>query len=202
MAYLKKWPLLLLLLSGRCFAQDGQHPDITDVSKVTFVSPGFSYEKRVARLQSLLGHAYMSTSIYLGYSSSLGNMSSIYFDPAIALQYRYYYNSGKRSEKGKRTEMNSLNYIAAVEDLTFSRNAISSSYYIEASRRPMHRFGLVWGLQRNRPKRFSVDFNIGAGCLMARSTSLNDSAEYVTTTEGVFTLLGQLTIGLWLNKKK
>ena len=202
MAYFKKWPLLLLLTSTSCFAQDDRPPDITDVSKVTFVNPGFSYEKRVAKLQSLLGHAYMSPSIYLGYSSSLGNMSSVYFDPAVALQYRYYYNSGKRSEKGKRTEMNSLNYFAAVEDLSFSRNAISSSYYVETTRRPMHRFGLIWGLQRNRPKRFSVDFNIGAGYLVARSTSLDTSGEYVTSNEGVFTFLGQLTIGLWLNKKK
>jgi hypothetical protein len=202
MIYLKKWSFILLLVSADCFAQDDQPADITDVSKVTFVNPGFSYEKRVGRLQSLLGHAYISPSIYLGYSSSLGNMSSIYFDPAVALQYRYYYNSRKRSEKGKRTEMNSLNYIAAVEDLSFSRNAISSSYYVETNRRPMNRFGLAWGLQRNRPKRFSVDFNIGAGYLLARSTSLNDSGEYVTSNEGVFTFLGQLTIGLWLNKKK
>jgi hypothetical protein len=202
MVPLKRWPLILFLTSTSCFAQDDQPPDITDVSKVTFVNPGFSYEKRVARFQSLLGHAYMSPSIYLGYSSSLGNMSSIYFDPAVALQYRYYYNSRKRSEKGKRTEMNSLNYIAAAEDLSFSRNAISSSYYVETNRRPMNRFGLVWGLQRNRPKRFSVDFNIGAGYLMARSTSQNTSGEYITSNEGVFTFLGQLTIGLWLNKKK
>ncbi|HET6996736.1 MAG TPA: hypothetical protein VFI06_17205, partial [Chitinophagaceae bacterium] len=62
-------------------AQDQQNPDITDVSKVTFVNPGFSYEKRIAKLQSLLGHAYISPNITLAYSAALGNMSSIYFDP-------------------------------------------------------------------------------------------------------------------------
>ncbi|HET6994047.1 MAG TPA: hypothetical protein VFI06_03645, partial [Chitinophagaceae bacterium] len=119
-----------------------------------------------------------------------------------ALQYRYYYNSARRAKKGKRTEMNSMNYIAVVEDVSFSRNAISDDYYIETNRRPMNWFGILWGLQRNRPKRFSVDFNIGAGYLSASSTALNASGEFVTSNKGVFTLLGQLTIGLWLNKKK
>ena len=157
--------------------------------------------KKIGKFQALYGQAYMSPSISLGYSMALGNMSSIYFDPAIALQYRYYYNFRSREDKGKRTKMNSLNYIAAAEELTFSKNAISSSYFTEPNRRAMHQFGVVWGLQRNRPKRFSIDFNAGFGYLYAKCTSMDVNGKYVTTHDGLFTLLGQLTIGFWLNKK-
>ena len=200
MARLKKiFTIVLIFLSANCFAQEKS--GLADVSKVTFLNPGLSYEKKIAKFQTLYGQAYMSPSIYLGYSMALGDMSSIAFDPALALQYRYYYNFRSRADKGKRTEMNSLNYIAAVEDLTFSRNAISTSYFTETNRRPMHQFGVVWGLQRNRPKRFSIDFNIGLGYLYASSTSMDVNGKYVTTHEGLFTVLGQLTLGLWLNRK-
>ena len=191
--------IFLIGLSLSCVAQ--QKPGITDVSKVTFLDPGLSYEKRIANFQTLYGQAYISPTIYLGYSSSLGDMSGISFDPAIGLQYRFYYNFRSRADKGKRTEMNSLNYVAAVEDMVFSKNAISDDYLTEENRRAMHQFGAVWGLQRNWPKRFSVDFNLGLGCLYAKSTSYDMYGHYVTSNEGRLTVLGQLTLGLWLNKK-
>ncbi len=103
----------------------------------------------------------MNTSFGLGYSSSLGNTSFIYFDPALTIQYRYYYNYIKREAKGKRTEMNSLNYVCSILQTVFSKENISSSYYPETNQRAINTFGLAWGFQRNFQNRFSLDLNLG-----------------------------------------
>jgi hypothetical protein len=199
--FIKRIPLLLLALTVNHFGNAQEMPDIRDISKVTIFNPGLSYEKRIGKFQSLYGQAFMNTSITLGYSDALGNMSSIYFDPALALQYRYYYNYGKRDARGKPTKMNNLNYVALIEETTFSRAAISSSYVNELDRRAINRIGVAWGLQRNFPKRFSVDLYIGPGYLWARSTSVDYNGYYISTRGEQFTIVGQLNIGIWLNKR-
>jgi hypothetical protein len=47
--------------------------------------------------------------------------------PALALQYRYYYNAARRRAKGKRTEMNSLNYVSALVETDFYKENVSSN---------------------------------------------------------------------------
>ena len=103
---------LCLLVSDYCFSQVKTTADITDITKVAFLLPGISYEKRIGKFQSLYGQAFIHTSFSFSYSSSLGTTSSISFEPALTLQYRYYYNFNKRTEKGKQTAMNSLNYVS------------------------------------------------------------------------------------------
>lgn len=71
--------LLLLHIATHSFSQEQDKSDISDVTKATFLSPGVSYEKRIGRVQSLYAQAYLSTAIYIGYSSALGNTSGIYF---------------------------------------------------------------------------------------------------------------------------
>lgn len=83
----------------------------------------------------------MATSFAIGYSSSLGNTSSIHFDPAITFQHRYYYNY-KGQDKGKRTEMNRPNYLAGILETTFSKGSISSSYLTEKDRRAIMHLAL------------------------------------------------------------
>ncbi|MFI5132166.1 MAG: hypothetical protein ACHQFX_19330, partial [Chitinophagales bacterium] len=165
--------VLLLHFSLICFSQDNEKTVITDVTKATFLNPGISYEKAIGKFQSIYGQAFMNTSFGFSYSSSFGTKAYIYFDPALALQYRYYYNFAKREAKGRRTEMNSLNYVCAILQTVFSKGAISSSYYNETNRRPVYTFGLAWGLQRNFPKRFSLDFNLGGGGVYAKSTTID-----------------------------
>jgi hypothetical protein len=93
--------LLLPLISTHCFSQNIEESELSNVTKATFLNPGISYEKKIGKFQSLYAQAFMNTSFGLGYSSSLGNTSFIYFDPALAVQYRYYYNFAKREAKGK-----------------------------------------------------------------------------------------------------
>jgi len=186
------------------FAQDkgNERMVITDIARVTFLNPGLSYEKRIGKFQSLYGQAFVAPSFSVGYSAALGDLSDFHIDPGMTFQYRYFYNYRNREAKGKRTEMNSMNYIGASEEMTYTKDAVSGSYYAEADRRLMHRFGAVWGLQRNFPGRFSVDFNIGLGYTYAKTTVQDMSGQYVQIGAKEFGIVGQLTLGLWLNKKK
>jgi hypothetical protein len=193
--------LLLILISANCFSQNKENADIRDVTKLTFFNPGVSYEKRIGKFQSLYAQAFMSVSFGLGYSSSFGFTSFIYFDPALTLHYRYYYNSAKREAKGKRTEMNSLNYVCAIVETTFSTRSISSSYYPEKHRRAINTVGLAWGFQRNYQKRFSLDLSFGPSYLSTKVTAMNNTGQYITKNAGQFTTVGQINFGFWLNKR-
>lgn len=192
---------LAITVSTNCFSQNKESADITDVIKATFFSPGISYEKRIGKLQSLYAQVFMATSFAIGYSSSFGNTSYIHFDPAITFQYRYYYNFKRREDNGKRTEMNSLNYLAGILETTFSKGSISSSYLIEKDRRAINVFGIAWGFQRNYPKRFSLDINFGPGYLYTRVTTMNDTGQLITKNTGQFKTVGQINLGFWLNKR-
>ena len=191
----------LFFIAVNCFSQDKEIHDIRDITKLTILSPGFSYEKRIGKFQSLCFQGFMSISASYSYSSSLGTNSSFHIDPALAMQYRYYYNAAKRQAKEKRTEMNSLNYITAVFETVFSKAAISDIYYKEYKVRPVNTVGLAWGLQRNYKSRFSLDLNLGLGCLFAKSSFLGPSAERTSKTIYRVTVPGQFTWGIWLNKK-
>ena len=187
-----------MLASANCFSQNDAKTDIRDVTKLNFFDPGISYEKRIGKLQSLTAQAFLSTSIYIGYSGALGNTSSINVYPALSLQYRYYYNAAKRNAKGKRTEMNSLNYVSTIAEVDFYNEDVSST---EQNRRSLKVVGIAWGFQRNYPKRFSLDLSFGLGYVFSKQTTINDAGEYITENNGVFTNIGQIGLGFWLNKR-
>ena len=197
--HFNKTPFLLLLLaSANCFSQDDTNTDIRDVTKATFFSPGISYEKRIGKLQSLTAQAFLSTTIAIGYSSSLGNTSHIDMYPALSLQYKYYYNVAKRKEKGKRTEMNSANYISAITEIDFYEDPILPEKEIHTQKI----IGVSWGFQRNYPSRFSLDLSFGLGYIFSKQTTINDAGQYITKNIGEFTNVGQIGLGFWLNKRK
>jgi hypothetical protein len=194
--------LFLLIISINSFAQEKMQTDITNITKVTFLDIGISYEKKVAKFQSILGQAFMNTSISIGYSSSSGNTSSIKFDPALSLQYRYYYNYNRRQKKGKRTEMNSLNYLSPTFVTILTKKRISMSHYVENNRRPINTVGVVWGIQRNYNKRFSLDFNLGLGYLFTTASLPDNTGQTIKENIERFSTLGQLNLGFWLNRRK
>lgn len=199
----KIFPILFFLaISTSCFSQEKIHTDIVDITKATFLNPGISYEKRIGKFQSIVGKAFMNTSFIIGFSSSMGIRSSINFDPALSLQYRYYYNYDRRNKKGKRTEMNNLNYLSPTLVTIFSKNRISTDHYFENNRRPINIAGIVWGIQRNYKSRFSLDLNLGLGYLFTTATLPNNFGQTVKENVGKLSSLGQLTLGFWLNKRK
>jgi hypothetical protein len=191
--------LFSTVLTG--FSQDNK-TDVTNVTKVTIINPGVSYETRIAKFQTIYLQGFMNTSGYFSYSSSFGTESAFYFDPAAALQYRFYYNGMKRFEIEKRTEMNSMNYIAIMSEVVFSKARLTTSYIDESNRRAVTRFGIGWGMQRNYAKHFSLDLNMGLGYLISKSTTYDYNGRPSTKTISMPGFMGQLNIGFWLNKKK
>ena len=147
----------------------------------------------------MCARAFLSTSFYIGYSSSLGNTSSIDFYPALGLQYRFYYNAAKRQAQGKRTEMNSLNYLSAIAETSFYKVTVSSDG--EEDLRSSNAFGIAWGISRNYLKRFSLDLNIGLGYVFTKRTTADDLGQYISYNEGAITNVGQIGLGFWLNKR-
>ena len=117
--------LTVMFVTSPAFCQKQTNVDVEKLTRVAFLNPGFSYEDRVGRLQTIYLDAYLSTSAAYSYSSSQGTYSDIYFDPTLLAQYRYYYNAAAREAKGKRTEMNSLNYIGPLFEVVFTKAAMT-----------------------------------------------------------------------------
>jgi hypothetical protein len=192
----------LLLLTTNSYSQNTKEKDITDVFKISFLDPGISFEKKIGPFQSLFTQAFLGVGFEYGYSSSFGSQFDVSADPGANVQYRYYYNQKKRAKRGKRTEMNSLNYLAGIYEMTYTANRIFDTDYEEENRRPIHVFGAVWGMQRNYKKHFSLDLNIGPGYLFATTTTPDDNGKGVKGNGGKFTILSHLNLGFWLNKAK
>ncbi len=184
------------------FSQSKSNVDITQVTKISFLSPGFSFENKLGKSQSFYMNTYLATTAYFSYSSNFGTSSGIYLDPALSLQYRYYYNAARRESKEKRTKMNSLNYISPAFDISFSRNAMTESSFVSERRRPVYSFAFVWGMQRNYQKRFSLDLNLGIGYYFTKGMVEDNSGQLITVNQSDFITTGQLSLGFWLNKRK
>jgi hypothetical protein len=192
---------LLLLATVAAFSQQDE-TDVTNVTKVTIINPGLSYEARIGKFQTLYMQGFMSMSGYFSYSDALGTESAFYFDPAADIQYRYYYNGRKRFEMEKRTEMNSMNYVTVMSEFIFSKMRLTTDYIDESKRRAISRFGVGWGFQRNYAQHFSLDLNLGLGYLLSKGTSYNWNGQLTTKTISTPTFMGQFNIGFWLNKSK
>ena len=192
----------LPLLSVSCvFSQNKLNVDVTRVTKFAFLNPGFSYEDRIGKFQTVYLTAYMATNVSYSYSSNFGSHSDIYFDPALMVQYRYYYNGIARESKGKRTERNSLNYIGPLFEVTFTKAAMTGESYEEDNRRVVYTLGFVWGIQRNYRKRFSLDLNLGLGYFFTTGTELDYNYQVVHVSQSGFTIPGNLSLGFWLNRR-
>lgn len=194
--------ILLLLLCGSSLSGFAQSESTitTDVTKITFLNPGIGYEKSIGNGHTLHAQAFINASVEYTYSNSFGGDFSASFDPALLVQYRYYYNYRQRQDNGKRTEMNSMNYISPTFQTVLSKNRVSTDHALEMERRPINAAGVVWGLQRNYEKRFSLDLNLGLGYLFT-TTTLQGGPQPVKENVGMLTMMGQLNLGFWLNKR-
>jgi hypothetical protein len=193
----------MLLTAGSCFAQDSTAAEVGNVTRISFLDPGISYEKAIGTNRTLYGQAFLQTSAYIGFSDALGTRAGIQFYPSLSLQYRHYYNSAKRAAKGKRTEMNSLNYIAPVIDALILKDEVSWDYSRTRNYHGLYTIGAVWGLQRNYAKHFSLDLSLGLGYYIRNGKSVDvlTGKQYRYTESGI-TPTSRLSLGFWLNQKK
>lgn len=188
-----------ILISTVAKAQENS--DVTNVTKITVLNPGLSYEHRVGKFQTLKLSGMMAVSFGYSYSSSMGSNAFFYMDPAAVLAYRYYYNFRNRESRGKRTAMNSLNYIGPIAQVIYTDVAIVENSYEEVNDRAVGLFGFVWGFQRNYNSRISLDLNLGLGYQFGNVTKYTQTT-IVSKTAGTVVPVGELSLGFWLNKRK
>jgi len=190
---------VFLFFTTNAFAQDTSSV-ITNVTRITILNPGISYEMRTGKTSTVYLNAYTTTLSSIGYSSTFGWSTQFNFDPSLSLQYRFYHNIRRRLEKGKRIEKNSLNYIATVYQMSFSKNALSDGVYVNNSRRPINELGVVWGMQRNYANRFSLGLNVGPGIFFGKDR-IEEPTESYTVNITEFTLVAHLELAIWLGRK-
>ena len=193
---------IMMHLTSQVFCQDRINVDVTRVTRAAFLNPGFSYENKIGKLQTIYLTAYLATSAYYYSSSSLGTDAKIYFDPALRVQYRYYYNAAARVRKGRQTERNSMNYIGPLFDVTFTKAAMNDHSYEEENRRPVSTIAFVWGIQRNYLKRFSLDLNLGLGYSFTKGTEVSFNGQTAHVSQSAVSTPGYLSLGFWLDKRK
>ena len=186
--------LFFLFVTTNCFSQE--EIDVTNVTRLTILSPGISYEKRIGKRQTLKFNAVMALSAYWGDSEFFGSTSGIHFDPSLGIEYRYYYNGAARGSKGKRTERNSLNYFGAVHRSLFVKRQDYDTMYSKSDFRLFNTVGIVWGLQRNYHNRISLDLNAGLGYVYGKD--LYQSTDWIQRLSTIISV----ELGFWLNKRK
>ncbi|MBL7699207.1 MAG: hypothetical protein JNK79_13665 [Chitinophagaceae bacterium] len=182
-------------------ASDKDLPCTVNVYRLTAFEPGITFEPSINKTQTALLRFYAATSFGLSFSKSQGTNTFLTFDPAATIQYRFYYNGRKRSESGKRTAFNSMNYIAASLDYILTRETLSQLYVVPLHRRPLLQQGVLWGMQRNYPGRFSLDLNVGPGFYLLKNIEENAYGPAVEKMTGRFTVLSHINIGWWLNRR-
>jgi hypothetical protein len=193
-----------LLLSGLVsFAQINAGVETVSLTTITFLNPGVKHEQKTGKKQTLCVHAYMATLTSETYSGANGFNMNFYLEPALNVQYRFYYNASKRAKKGKSIQRNSMNYISPLIKTEISKREMASIYSgfpSQKTHRPIITSGLVWGLQRNYSRHFSLDINFGAGYLFVNDRA-HRSGEFGRVNTSGFTTVGQVSLGFWLNKR-
>ncbi len=202
--YHKKLLGLLLALSATYagFSQEEKTTEVENVTRFTFISPGFGHEQKMGKSTTLMGQVFLSPYASFHYSDAFGFESEFALEPSISLQYRYYYNFKNRQEKGQRTAKNSMNYLAPKYTGVFTKRRMSSSYLPEENIRAINTIGYVWGLQRNLPSRLSLDFSAGLGYQFAKGHTYNDAGMVIEKRYSNATLMSGITLGIWLGKKE
>jgi hypothetical protein len=169
------------------FAQKKDNEQFTvDVTKITFIEPGVGHEFALGRTTSFYARVGITATVapYNSYSEkSYGFLTRGFFSGTG----RVYYNAPKRADMGRNIEHNSANYFAWLF-LIATQPINKWSSYSQNLNNPMINTGLVWGMQRNYPFGFSLDFNIGLG--------------YVKVGyESGIAPISELNIGWWFGKK-
>lgn len=191
----------LLFLAGthKSYAQDN-YSAIQDLVKVHFLRPGISVEKSTTRNQSLLISAYLDPGMMLSFSDAMGWNSKFWISPSLGTQYRFYYNQDKRFEKGKRTDLNNLNYLAPLFETQFTRRNLRSDDLEHDKVRPVSTAGIVWGMQRNYNSRISLDIQAGPGFRFAKAIEPGVfGIQQINYAKPV--LIARVGLGIWLGKK-
>lgn len=129
------------------------------------LTPGFSYEQKLARNMSVSVNVQLS--FQLAYQNNNGFTQSYYaIRPYVNPIFRYYYNLEKRAQAGKYTNRNSGNFVGFTATRFLPTWAEGGTAFLRNDR-PVDALdfivGPIWGIQRTQANDFTIDFSLGYG---------------------------------------
>ncbi len=146
---------LLLLLVSQANAQFGKNCELRQM-KINLLNPGFEYEMAIGTNTTFDVKAGMQVAL----DSLVSNVyDELGFFPAIAAQYRYYYNFEKRQRNRRQIYGNSANYVAPAVAVFFPGTRTVGNTEVKSA---FGYAGLVTGLQRSYDSGFNFSFDAGA----------------------------------------
>lgn len=115
-------------------------------------------ETRIADKTTLRAEASLFPAIWGG---DMYGKTGFAFYPSLTLQPKYYYNIGKRGEKGKNTKNNSANYFGLQVRYLPDWFVISNTKNISLS----NQINIIptYGFRRNFAENFNYEFKAGLG---------------------------------------
>ncbi|MBW3467821.1 hypothetical protein [Arthrospiribacter ruber] len=157
--YMKLGRLTLIIVVVFCSIHLG-NAQTEDVLRVNFLNPAISYELATGKnttLDASLGFGYNYSYPDLA-SGSIGGVQYT-FAMFADIQGRYYYNFDRREGKGKRTDHNNGNFIAA--RMLYTGPGVSQISSFDRFDNNSFAVGPTWGLQRTYGERINLLFSIG-----------------------------------------
>lgn len=115
-------------------------------------------ETRIVNKTTLRAEASLFPAIWGG---DMYGKTGFAFYPSLTLQPKYYYNIGKRAEKGKNTKNNSANYFGLQVRYIPDWFVISNTKNVSLS----NQINLIptYGFRRNFAENFNYEFKAGLG---------------------------------------
>ena len=120
------------------------------VFRFSILSPGVAYERQLFGDNTFLVGAFASIQVSV---DTIQKLYNFYVYPNFYGEFRHYYNFARRIKEGKSINRFSGNYIGGRYEHFFGDSDFAK--YDKA--------GFIWGIQRNWPSHFYINFNIGLG---------------------------------------
>jgi len=163
-------------------AQFGKNCELRQF-KVNILNPSLEYEMALGTNTTLDFKAGLQFALDPLVSN---RYEEIAFLPAVAAQYRYYYNFGKRQQNRKQVYGNSANYVAPVIAVFFPDSRTINNEVVKGT---FGYAGLVTGLQRSYNSGINFSVDIGA-------------AYYTGQFSGEILPVANLSIGWIISEKR
>lgn len=180
---MQKFVIIILLLSSLfASSQFGKNCELRQV-KVNLINPGVEYEMALGTNTTL----DVKAGLQIALDPLVSNIyEEVGFFPAIAGQYRYYYNFEKRQRNRKQIYGNSANYVAPAVAVFFPDTRTINNEVVKGA---FGYAGIVTGLQRSYNSGINFSIDVGA-------------AYYAGQFDSDILLVANLSIGWIISEKR
>ena len=173
---------IFLVFAANAHAQFGKNCELRQV-KINLLNPGLEYEMALGTNTTF--------DINAGIQVALDPLLPVVYSefgifPAVAAQYRYYYNFEKRQRKRKQIYGNAANYVAPAVVVFFPGSRTIANENVEGA---FGYAGMVTGIQRSFDSGFNFSVDVGA-------------AYYDGQFEGGIYPVANLSIGFIISEKR